>query len=457
MRAPELFRTSSFRIAGISGGVFALGVLLLFAFIYWQTAIHETRTLDNFLERQIHVLADGRPDELIGALGHIPAERRTAYAALFDGARRPVAGNLPNLPPQFPIDGRAHAVVVDGGRQVRAAASTLTDGRIVFIARDVGELSQLQSIVRRALMLGVIPAIILALAAGALLSWRELRRVRMVHQAAGRILQGKLRERLPVKRTADDFDRLAAAVNRMLDEIERLLDEIRGVGDSIAHDLRTPLTRVRARLERSRDASRSRAELEAGIDGATAGLDQTLGIITALLRIGEIENGRRRAGFRALDLARIVADVADLYRPIAENADIELAVAAPVPRTVQGDRDLLVEAVANVLDNAIKFAPSGSTIDLAMIEGPDGPIVRVRDRGPGIAPAERQSVLKRFYRADKSRHLPGSGLGLGVVSAIMDLHHFRIAIDDAQPGCVFDLICAPLPVAGENPVREPAG
>jgi signal transduction histidine kinase len=446
MRAPEIFRTSSFRIAGISASVFALGVLVLFAFVYWQTASRETGIVDRFLERQVRGFAGSRPDELIQdrTFGDVPAEQRIADAALFDSQGHPVAGNLAALPPQFPIDGRAHAARI-GDRPVRAAAAVLPDGRIVFIARDVGELSELQRIVRRALLLGAIPALLLALAAGALLSWRELRRVRTVHRAVARILQGDLRERLPALNSADDFDRLAMAVNRMLDEIERLLEEIKGVGDNIAHDLRTPLTRVRARLERCREATRSPAEMENGIDVAIAGLDQTLGIITALLRIAEIEDGNRRAAFGEIDLARIVRDVAELYGPIAEDADIELAVTAAEPRPVRGDRDLLVEAVANVLDNAIKFAPAGSRIDLAVIDGTDGPIVRVRDRGPGIPPEERQQVLKRFYRADKSRHLPGSGLGLGVVSAVMALHRFSIAIGDAEPGCVFDLICAPQP------------
>ncbi len=159
---------------------------------------------------------------------------------------------------------------------------------------------------RRALLVGAIPALLLALGAGALLSWRELRRVRMVHRSVARILQGDLSERLAARNPADDFDRLAMAVNRMLEEIERLLEEVRGVGDNIAHDLRTPLTRVRARLERIRDTPRSEAELEDAIDIAVAGLDQTLGIITALLRIAEIEDGNRRAAFGDIDLALIV-------------------------------------------------------------------------------------------------------------------------------------------------------
>jgi signal transduction histidine kinase len=452
MRVPEILRTPTFRLVGIFSGAFILGILILFLFVYLQSAYFETRAIDSFVEREIAALSKTDTDELIRDVADttLANENGIAYAAMFARGGERQSGNISSLPPGLPLDGHAHEVRITAAdtlnsSTVRAAATRLPDGRVIVIARDIEELHELERIVRRALLLGAIPAVGFALCAGIAMSWREVRRVRLMHEAAAHILQGKLGERLPVNRSADDVDRLAMAVNRMLDEIERLLDEVRGVGDSIAHDLRTPLTYVRARLERTRDAAPSVAELENSIDVAVAGLDQTLGIITALLRITEIEEGNRRAAFADIDLARMARDVAELYGPIAENARIELVVTAPEPRIVRGDRDLLIEAIANVLDNAIKFAPLDSRIDLAVVDGAEGPIVRVRDRGPGIPPEELQSVLKRFYRGDKSRHLPGSGLGLGVVSAVMTLHRFRVAIDDAHPGCRFDLICAPHP------------
>jgi signal transduction histidine kinase len=453
LRVPEIFRTPTFRLVGVSGSVFVLGILLLFAFIYWETAAHETREIDRFVERQVGAIGEGDADGLVRmlAISGASQDRRIAFAAIFDPAGRLLTGNLRGFPAGLETDGRAHEINIAPSigfssiDAARAAAARLPDGRLVVVARDVEELTQLQSIVWHALALGVVPAIVLAFAAGALLSWRALRRVRLIHRAAERILQGNLSERLPHRGTDDDFDRLATAVNRMLDEIAHLMGEIKGVGDDIAHDLRTPLTRVRTRLERGSRSSGSQQELENIVGAAIDGLDQTLGIVTALLRIAEIEDGRRRAAFRRVDLPTIVRDVADLYSPVAEQSGIALTVDDPGARYVYGDPDLLLEAIANIVDNAIKFAPPNSIVRLSVVDENGTPIVRVADRGPGIPQEERESVLKRFYRSDKSRHLPGNGLGLGLVAAILKLHHFRVAIGEGAPGCVFDIICEASP------------
>ena len=441
LKIPDgIFLGPTFRIAGIATGVFLLGALLLFAFVYWQTSIAETRQIDRFIERQLGAMTEGAPEQLLRQLASSP-ERGVAYAGLFDAQRQPLAGNLPFFPEGLLVDGHARALVIAGEEPVRAAAAELANGQIIVLARELTELGQLQRIVLRALTLGVIPAIFLSLLAGTLLSWRALRRVRMVHLAAEHILQGNLGERLPFRGGADEFDRLAGAVNRMLDEIARLLDQIKGIGGDIAHDLRTPLTRVRARLERGLESAHSRAELDETVSSAIAGLDQTLGIVTALLRITELEDARRRAAFREVELSAVVRDVAELYEPIAEAAGISLVVVADRPFVIEGDRDLLIEAIANIVDNAIKFSPESGKVTITLLEGEDGPVVRVVDRGAGIPQEERQAVTRRFYRSDKSRHRPGSGLGLGLVDAIVKLHGFRIEIGDAAPGCIFDLIC----------------
>ena len=444
----DIFRTPTFRLASISGGAFSICVVVLFAFIYWQTSIHETSVIDRFVVHEAQTIAQSPADEIARQLAWPQASdtHRVAYAALFDADKHLILGNLGFFPANLPLDGQAHRVRIlandeDGAaiEIARAAAVRLPDGHAIVIARDVEDLEELQHAVLRALELGVIPAIFLALAVGALLSWRALKRVRTVHMAAERILQGNLRERLPFFGTEDDFDRLAAAVNRMLDEIERLLDEVKGVGDDIAHDLRTPLTRVRTRLERGRKSA-SKEELRDTVTASIAGLDQALAIITALLRITEIEDGRRRAGFKRIDLAAILRDALEFYGPIAETHGVTLTLDAPAPRWVQGDRELLHEAIANILDNAIKFTPGGN-VALALGDQAGDPNIRVTDKGPGIPIEEREAVLKRFYRSDKSRHLPGNGLGLNLVAAIVQLHKFRIQIGDANPGCVFEIIC----------------
>lgn len=285
---------------------------------------------------------------------------------------------------------------------------------------------------------------------GILLARRAQRRIAAVHETVGRIVEGQLRERLPMRGTRDELDKLAGAVNGMLDEIERLVEEIRGVGDNIAHDLRTPLTRVRTRLERGREEARTREEFQAVIDRATIGVDKALAVVTAVLRIGEIEHGRRRAAFAAVDLADVLRDAAELYDPWAEEKGVWLRLDLAPARPVLGDRDLLLEAVGNLVDNAVKFAPTATEVLLSLAQGPAGPCLRVVDRGPGIPSAERERVLQRFYRAEKSRTVEGSGLGLSLVMAVATLHGFRLRITEANPGCVVEFAC-PAAAGGISP------
>ena len=224
----------------------------------------------------------------------------------------------------------------------------------------------------------------------------------------------------------------------MLDEIEALVQSLAGVGDDIAHDLRTPLTRVRVGLERARQNARTLDDLRAAVDQAITGLDQSLAIITALLRITEIEHSRRLDGFRNVPLAELVREVGDLYEPIAEDKRVALCAVAKEDVIVHGDRDLLFEAVANLVDNAVKFTPQGGRVEVSLHRNGDEAVVRVCDSGPGIAGGERDLVGRRFYRGDKSRCAPGLGLGLSLVNAIVKLHGFRLSISGG-PGCVAEI------------------
>jgi signal transduction histidine kinase len=249
---------------------------------------------------------------------------------------------------------------------------------------------------------------------------------------------GELRERLPTRGTDDPFDKLAELVNGMLGEIEVLVRRLEGVGDDIAHDLRTPLTRVRISLERARQKAANLDELRGCVDRALVGLDQSLAIITALLRISEIEHSRRMGGFRNVALGDLVREVGDLYEPIAEDKKVDLAVRAEAESSVHGDRDLLFEAIANLVDNAVKFTPEGGRVELSLLRQGSEAVVRVRDSGPGIPTGEGELVTRRFYRSDKSRREPGLGLGLSLVSAIAKLHGFNFKISSG-PGCVAEL------------------
>jgi PAS domain S-box-containing protein len=231
---------------------------------------------------------------------------------------------------------------------------------------------------------------------------------------------------------------ITAAVRAAL--LEEALQEAKVVGDNIAHDLRTPLTRVRIRLERGREHAATLEELRAIADQAIAGLDQSLTTITALLRITEIEHSRRREGFSEVQLALLIREAGDLYEPIAENKGVTLRVEAPDGAAVRGDRDLLFEAVANLVDNAVKFTPDGGRVELALLHQGGETVIRVSDTGPGISEAEREAVTQRFYRSDKSRNTKGLGLGLSMVAAIIKLHGFRFSIS-AGPGCTAEIAC----------------
>jgi signal transduction histidine kinase len=461
MPSLEIFRTSSFRLACLSGGAFALCAVILFGFVYWQADIDETARIDRFTEHQLRSIGAGDVDASIARLAATsPNGPRdgSGHYGLFaaDGTR--LAGNILTLPATLPLDGHAVRVAEPStalggmaGGPARAAGLILPDGRRLVIARDVAEIEGLQQALVRALEIGVLPAVGLSLGVGFLLSWRAVRRVRAIRRTIERIMSGRLQDRLATAGTGDDFDQLADSVNRMLDEIARLLDEIQGVGDDIAHDLRTPLTRVRTRLERSRQQAGTREELVDGIEAAMRGLDQALGIITALLRIAEIEDGRRRAAFGDVDLSAVARDIGELYEPIAEARGVALAVDAEPRLPVLADRDLLIEAIANVIDNAVKFTPAGGHVSIAALARDGRNVVRVVDSGPGIPADEREAVMKRFYRSDKSRHHLGSGLGLGLVDAIVKLHGFEVSIGDAAPGCIFEISCVPSRAGGARP------
>jgi signal transduction histidine kinase len=271
-------------------------------------------------------------------------------------------------------------------------------------------------------------------------SARAQKRVEEVNRRVQRIIAGDLSERLPHRTVDEPFSRLAVIVNGMLDEMETMIHALAGVGNDIAHDLRTPLTRARLTLERGRANALTLEQLQAVADKAISGIDQSLTIITALLRLAEIENSRRSASFGTVALDELLREVCDIYEPIAENKGVALLIEAPRKLTVRGDRDLLAEAVANLLDNAIKFTPDGGHVEIELLRGDGKTVVRVTDTGGGISEQERDVVLRRFYRSDKMRNTPGVGLGLNLVTAIVKLHNFNLTIYSG-PGFRVEIVC----------------
>ncbi|MDB5876559.1 MAG: two-component sensor histidine kinase [Ramlibacter sp.] len=446
VRLPDFVRTTIFRW---TSAAFAVCILLFSAFVYWEAAAYLLARMDTAIAEQSRVIAAEPPDRQLNAIEDRLSEdpRRIKIAGMFDADGHRIAGNLESVPRELVVDATvqtAQAVRIDQrGREnmtVRAVARRLQNGNVLVIAGHNGQGKELAEVVARALLVALPFAIALSLAIGAMLSVRVQRRITDLNALVRRIIAGNLHERIPVSGLDHPFDKLAVIANGMLDEIAVLVTEMAGIGNGIAHDLRTPLTRVRIGLERGRANATTLEELQSVADRAVGALDQSLTIITALLRITEIENSRGRAGFSEVALADLVREVGDFYSPMAEDQRLTLRVTSACNATAYCDRDLLFEAVANLVDNATKFTPAGGRVDLCLVCGENENIIRVSDTGPGIGKDEREAVMRRFYRSDKSRNTPGVGLGLSLVSAILKLHGFRLTLNTG-PGCVAEIVC----------------
>jgi signal transduction histidine kinase len=449
MLQAQIIRSNTFHRALVVAGVFAVFVIALFGFIYWQTDHYLISRSDKMIAKQLNIIAALPGERRLDAIDeHLRQDSRgVQYAGLFAADGRRITGNLEQFPPELKMNESVQNLSVvrtlPAGREthvIRAIARRMPNGDALAIGREVDETREISHVVGQALGLGLLPAFCLCLLAGAWLSMRAQERVADVNQHVQRIIAGDLRERLPHRDVDEPFSNLAAIVNGMLDEMETMIHALAGVGNDIAHDLRTPLTRARLALERGRTNATTMEQLQAVADKAVANIDQSLTIITALLRLAAIENSRRSAAFGDVPLHEMLREVCDIYEPIAENKKINLRVDAGHRLNVCGDRDLLLEAVANLVDNAIKFTPEGGKVNIELLRGDGETIMRVTDTGPGISAQEREAVLRRFYRSDKIRSTPGVGLGLNLVAAIVRLHGFRLVIHSGRGGRL-EIIC----------------
>lgn len=452
---PEFTRSTTLRWTALLAGIFAVFTVALLGFVYLKTKHDLTMRSDRAIALQMGTVAGLSPVQRLEFINEgirqDPARVRLVGLFAPDGGR--IAGNVQSRPLDLKTDGRTQETVVDridgSGREkqaVRLIARILPDGNVLVIGRNADEIDEIARVVGRALALGLIPAVLLCVAVGVALNARARRRIVEVNDRVQRIVAGNLREQLPHGNTDDPFSKLAIIVNGMLDEMETLIHSLAGVGHDIAHDLRTPLTRARLMLERGRTSATTLEQLQAIADKTIDALDQSLSIITAILRLAEIEKSQRSAGFGKVALADLVREVGDMYEPIAEDKGVSLVVQSPRKLNVYGDRDLLIEAVANLVDNAVKYTPAGGQVEIGLVRDNGETIVRVKDTGSGISEHERDAVLRRFYRSDKIRHTSGLGLGLNLVAAIVKLHGFQFTIRPGA-GCVVEIACpyAPSP------------
>ncbi len=440
----------TFRRAVIWVTIYASVSFVLFGLMYWKIAGDEISRLKSLLELQaagisLYLTDKKEPVQKEGTDNEI---YRLTVFGVFENSGAYLQGNLRNLPENLPLDGKAHSMSglsIGGGLDYRSqiilVGVRLPDQRILVIGRAAAEVVNLEETVKRALVEGVIPLSLLSIVVGAIVSRRMSGRLRAAQAALSDIKVGKLQSRLPLSSAHDEFDTLSEAVNEMLSELERAIHELHNVGNNIAHDLRTPLSRVRAHLEHAQRCEVLPSDVQEAIERATAGLDQTLAITTSMLRVAQIEAGGARSHFSELGLQEILRELVELYEPLAENKSIKITSTFELVEPVRGDRDLIMEAIANLVDNSIKFTPQGGAVAVELFSTTQGPIVRVSDTGPGIPQEKRLDVFKRFYRCSESRDIPGTGLGLTLVAAVARLHNFHVEIMDGAQGCEIEVRC----------------
>jgi signal transduction histidine kinase len=439
----RLFRTSTFRLALYSVPLLLLGGWLVLAFVYFSTARlmnqQTNRTIEVEASRLLAVARE-RPERLTERIAErVVAERGSPRLYLLlaaDGVE--TVGNFSRLDAVPAIDGRFEDTTVRRADReevtARLLAARLADGRRLVVGRDLSEQDGFRIIVEESLAIAVVLTVLLSAAAGFITSRSVLARLDAVNSTAWRIFHGRIEERMPLRGVDDEFDHLAANLNAMLDRIEHLMRAMREVTDNIAHDLRSPLNRLRSQLEVTLLSSPSREESEAAIRAAIEAADSLLATFNALLTIAKIENAVARPAVR-VDLAPLVADLVDLYAPLAEEKGLALTAEPPVEdASVPADRDLLFQALANLADNAIKYTPAGGQVTVSLRRADGGAEIAIADSGPGIPPDQREKVLDRFVRLDASRHTPGTGLGLSVVRAVAQYHGAVLRLEDNRPG-----------------------
>jgi signal transduction histidine kinase len=456
----KTLRSSTLKLAFFYVIGFSSAIFFVLGFVYWSTVAYVGAEADRTIATEHASLrktwaASGR-----GGLIELIERRRVDpffadWAYLFaDPSRRPLAGNLAQWPAALRGDaGWADLEQLAGaprgfaGSPLRAIYKTLPDGFHLLVGRKADALGHLRKMIAIAVGSAAGLFLLLAAAAGISTARRSVSRIETINATSRRIIESGLHERIAVRGTRDEWDELAQNLNSMLDRIEELVESNRQVSDNVAHDLRTPLTRMRGRLERAYQRPLGRAQYHALIGSVIAELDAILQTFAALLRIAQIEARERLSGFAKVDLCAIVREVVELFDPAAEASRVRLRHAAAGEAVIVGDRDLLFDALSNLVDNAIKHGGAEGELTVAVAPAAAGPILAVTDRGPGIPSEERKYVLRRFYRLERSRNRPGNGLGLSLVAAVAKLHGARIEMTDNAPGLRIALCFPPASAA----------
>ena len=441
------FRTTTFQLTVLYALMLAVSTVAVAVFLYWATIGFLQRQTDSTIDVEITGLREQYRLVGLNGLSRAIADRirsgddPEAVYLFADRQLRPLAGNVAEWPKLVNRSDGWYSFSNDiDGRTVpaRARVLALPEGLVLLVGRDISDLDTLLKLVGTALAWAAGLAILLSLAGGVFMSSQVLRRVESINDITRSIMNGDLSQRVVTRGTRDEFDQLAGNLNRMLDKIEQLMGGIQHVGDSIAHDLRTPLTRLRHSLEEtasSDDVSQMRERIQSAIDDA----DRLLATFSALLRISSIESGGYADRKEAVSLARLVKDATELYQVVADQQSIQITSDLSCETEIIADRDLIFQLITNLIDNALKYTPVGGNVHLAVSEDISAIVVSVSDSGCGIPDDQHGLVTRRFYRIDKSRQHPGSGLGLSLVQAVTDYHDAVLSFANNAPGLRVDV------------------
>jgi signal transduction histidine kinase len=444
VRLTRILRSASFRLTLFYAALFVASAGVLFATVYWTATAAMQNDMAAVLRSEAAQLAQVHSRVGLAGLAQQIARRmnfRTRgpiFYLLQAPNRRVVVGNLPGMPP---VDGVVDFVPQDDTAEPDIQPSrftgfglTLPDGSFLLVAQDANRLAEMQHAIVRAFAWAGGLTLLLAIAGGMLIGSNFLRRIDTITRTSRAIMDGNLSARIPVRGTHDEIDQLVSNLNAMLDRIQQLMDGLRQVSSDIAHDLRTPLGRLRQHLEDARERASSTADYDAATDAAIEEADELLETFSALLRIAQVEAGAQKRGFADVDLSDLARSVAEVYQPAAEDSGHRLSYEIEDGIHVSGDRQLLAQLISNLIENALRHTPTGSMVSIALRKPAAGFAIEVADNGPGIPEAERGKVFDRFYRLDRSRSTAGSGLGLALVKAIAGLHGFTIRLEDRKPG-----------------------
>ncbi|MEM6901171.1 MAG: HAMP domain-containing sensor histidine kinase [Pseudomonadota bacterium] len=446
-RLPTFVKTTTFRLALLHSGLFAVFLLGLLVYLYASTVVYIRGEARSSLDAEITELVQAhrqgglvRLNQSVLERSTVPGSRQFIYL-LQDGDGRKISGDLSGPPAgveaggvekiRFTID----YPKADGSIETRPAEgrqATLADGSLIFVAYDIDEFVGIIPRVTNVVWTAAPIGLLMSLIGGIIVSRTAARRADELAKTAEGVMAGDLSRRAPLAGSGDEFDDLAGQLNAMLARIEQLMLSSRHVGDAIAHDLRTPLTRLRNRLESSLASSMSKEETEETLENTLGEVDHVLDTFNAILRLSRLEAGDSGPVER-IDMSAIGHELAELFEPACEDAGLEFSADIGRNLFLRGERSLIAHALSNLLDNAIKYTPSPGDIRFEVAKGRDETVVlKVTDTGPGIPKKDRERVVERFVRLETSRSEPGSGLGLALVDAVADLHRGSFVLDDGS-------------------------